>query len=307
MAHGPGAAAAAAAAAALLLLLLRLPLPRPGCRAARPGGVLLLEEFALTESVQAAAWPGWDRWASQARRRRFRAWWARAFPGRPEFIGSPAYIPPARAGSARATGLVVPPAAWPPELARLARDLRAHAPAIHREAEGLARARVRDAEPGLANASWTQHIVREGDQYRTDHAYAAIRQALDPHETYLARYPRPRHFLVCVSVLEPGAVSVLHAGHTNARWRVHLTLTPTEEGCELAGALTSHGNVWHEGEVVVLDDAHLHAVRNRGPRARMILLVDVPRLDLPPRLMRRAAALEARLLRRQEGPATAAP
>ena len=176
----------------------------------------------------------------------------------------------------------------------------ARAPEIRREAERRARARVRDAEPGLANAHWTQRIIRRGDAYLTDHDYTAVRRALDPHESYIARYPRPEHFLVSISVLEPGATSVLHAGHTNARWRVHLTLTPTEEGCELAGALRSHGNVWRQGEVVVLDDSHLHAVRNRGPRARMILLVDVPRLDLPPRLLRRAAAMERKIRQRKQ-------
>ena len=287
MKHNAPALLVAGAAVLLIIVYVMAALPR-----VRACG--LLEKTQISDEMQ-GVWPGWDNWTDE-RRDRFREWWARVFAGRPEFIGSPAYIP----AREDATALVVPPARWPPELARLAADLRARAPEIRREAERLARARVRDAEPGLANAHWTQRIIRRGDAYLTDHDYTAVRRALDPHESYIARYPRPEHFLVSISVLEPGATSVLHAGHTNARWRVHLTLTPTEEGCELAGALRSHGNVWRQGEVVVLDDSHLHAVRNRGPRARMILLVDVPRLDLPPRLLRRAAAMERKIRQRKQ-------
>lgn len=74
------------------------------------------------------------------------------------------------------------------------------------------------------------------------------------------------------SVLSAGTHILPHRGVTNARIVCHLPLVVPEE-CALVVGGERHE--WREGVAVAFDDTYEHEAWNRGPRTRVVLIVDV--------------------------------
>lgn len=76
---------------------------------------------------------------------------------------------------------------------------------------------------------------------------------------------------ICFSVLTPGTHILPHYGVTNTRIVVHLPLI-VHGDCALRAGGEVHA--WQEGRCVVFDDTYEHEAWNRGPRNRVVLLMD---------------------------------
>jgi len=80
------------------------------------------------------------------------------------------------------------------------------------------------------------------------------------------------HGGVKFSLLAPDTLVPSHVGPTNARLRMHLgVVCPPGTGMRVG----ENNMTWHEGEVLLFDDAYEHEVWNYGKKQRVILIVDV--------------------------------
>lgn len=77
---------------------------------------------------------------------------------------------------------------------------------------------------------------------------------------------------ICFSVLTPGTHILPHHGVTNTRLVAHLPLIVPPD-CALRVGGEEH--VWQEGRSVLFDDTFEHEAWNRGPRLRVVLIMDL--------------------------------
>jgi aspartate beta-hydroxylase len=85
--------------------------------------------------------------------------------------------------------------------------------------------------------------------------------------------------MTCVSVVYPGTHIVPHCGPTNARLRVHLSISVPEGAyLEVGGERLN----WKEGTCIVFDDSFEHQVWHRGDAARIVVIFDIWHPDLSP-------------------------
>eukprot|EP00051_Salpingoeca_urceolata_P030011 m.491730 g.491730 ORF g.491730 m.491730 type:complete len:582 (-) comp30628_c0_seq1:30-1775(-) len=125
-------------------------------------------------------------------------------------------------------------------------------------------------------------VVRNGDWNKV----VFVRDGI-PDWFVLSQYPQTarvvHHFLngpsanmprcsIELSILSPGAHLRPHCGPSNHRLRLHLGIKVPEGPSMRVGNETRN---WHEGKVLVLDDAWEHEVWNPASTSRVVLIVDV--------------------------------
>ena len=81
------------------------------------------------------------------------------------------------------------------------------------------------------------------------------------------------------NLLEPHAQIVPHYGDTNAVMRCHLGLIIPGSLPEIGFEVNGKQKSWHEGELLLFCDAHLHTAWNNTDKNRVILLFDVIRQE----------------------------
>lgn len=176
---------------------------------------------------------------------------------------------------------------WFAELERATGEIRAELLAALQRASQSERVFGSDEaeRQGLAGEcgapSWSGfYFYRHGERRDENHAQcpqtSALLQALP-----LARI-REHAPEVMFSVLTPGTHILPHRGVTNTRVVCHLPLVVPED-CALVVGGERHD--WREGHAVAFDDTFEHEAWNRGPRTRVVLIIDVwnPHLTLAER------------------------
>lgn len=76
------------------------------------------------------------------------------------------------------------------------------------------------------------------------------------------------------STLHPASTIAPHTAPCNLRVRVHLPLR-VPRGAECGMMLAGRTLEWREGELLCFDDSYEHAVWNRAPTPRVLLLLDL--------------------------------
>jgi aspartate beta-hydroxylase len=166
---------------------------------------------------------------------------------------------------------------WFAELERETDAIRAELLAVMPRSERSERVFGSDAAERLGLAGergapgWNGfYFWRHGERREENHALCPRTSAV------LERLPlvriREHAPEVMFSVLEPGSHILPHRGVTNTRVVCHLPLVVSGD-CALVVGGERHE--WREGQAVAFDDTYEHEAWNRGPRTRVVLIVDV--------------------------------